>query len=139
MRLEPWIIYALLAIFSWGMWGFVSKLVLDRASWASIIIYNLLGSSIILLAYMFFQGSPRLPVGTTALLAFLSGVLGAVGTTCFMLSLSGGRASLIVPLTAVYPVVTVALSVLFLGESVSPRHAAGIAFAIIAIALLSYE
>jgi len=139
MRIEPWIIYALLAIFSWGLWGFVSKLVLERASWASIIIYNLLGSSIILLAYMFSQGPPRLPVGTTAMFAVLSGVLGAVGTTCFMLSLSGGRASIIVSLTSVYPVVTVALSVLILGDVLSLRHAAGIAFAIIAVALLSYD
>jgi transporter family protein len=139
MRIEPWIVYAFLAIFSWGIWGFVNKLVLERTSWASIIIYNLLGSSTILLAYMFSQGPPRLPAGTTAMLAVLSGILGAVGTTCFMLSLSAGRASIVVPLTSIYPVVTVALSVLLLGDVVSPRHAAGIAFAIIAVALLSLD
>lgn len=139
MRVEGWIIYAFLAIVAWGCWGFVSKLVLERASWASIILYNMLGSFLILTTYMLTQGPPRPPVGNTAYLAVLTGILGAVGTICFMLSLSSGKASLVVPLTAVYPVVTVSLSVLFLGEAITNRHMAGIAFAIIAIALLSYD
>ncbi len=139
MRVESWVVYAFLAILAWGCWGFVSKLVLERTTWASIILYNMLGSFLILTLYMVVQGTPRPPTGGTAYLAVLTGVLGAVGTICFMLSLSSGKASLIVPLTAVYPVVTAALSVLFLGETITHRHMAGIAFAIIAIALLSYD
>ncbi|MEM3040780.1 MAG: hypothetical protein QXG97_01975, partial [Nitrososphaerota archaeon] len=65
MRVEGWIIYAFLAIVAWGCWGFVSKLVLERASWASIILYNMLGSFLILTTYMLTQGPPRPPVGNT--------------------------------------------------------------------------
>lgn len=139
MKVEAWIVYAFLSILSWGCWGFINKIVLEKASWASIIMYNMLGSFLILTMYMLSQGPPRPPVGNIAYLAVLSGVLGAVGTTFFMLSLSSGKASLIVPLTALYPVVTAALSVLFLGEAITHRHMAGIAFAIIAMVLLSFD
>ncbi len=139
MRVEAWLLYSLMAILLWGTWGFVSKIVLERASWASIIIYNMLGTFIIFTTYMYSQGFPKPAVGTTALIALLSGILGAAGTVCFMLSLSIGRPSITVPLTALYPVVTAVLSVIFLGDQLSPRHVAGISFAVMAIFLLSYE
>ena len=72
-----------------------------------------------------------------ALAAVATGVCGLGGAYFFLLALERGKASIIVPFTALYPLITLALSVLLLGERPSPANLVGIAFAIVAVALLS--
>lgn len=69
--------------------------------------------------------------------AVLGGVDAALGTVCFYLLLARERVSLTVPMTSLYPAVTVILSVLFLKEHLSGSHVLGILFALAAVALLS--
>jgi transporter family protein len=69
--------------------------------------------------------------------AALGGVGAALGTVCFYLLLARQRASLAVPMTSLYPALTVILSVLFLKEQLNGLHVLGILFALAAVALLS--
>jgi transporter family protein len=69
--------------------------------------------------------------------AFGAGLSTAVGLFCFFRALALGKAALVVPLTAMYPVVTVVLSWLFLKESITLRHLAGVVLALVAVWLLS--
>jgi transporter family protein len=69
--------------------------------------------------------------------AMLGGVGAALGTVCFYLLLARERASLTVPMTSLYPGLTVLLSVLFLKEELNGLHLLGIVFALAAVALLS--
>ena len=71
--------------------------------------------------------------------ALLAGATGALALVAFYNALSAGKASIIVPLTALYPVVTIVISFLILSERISPLKGVGIALAVAAIILLSIE
>jgi transporter family protein len=70
--------------------------------------------------------------------AVLAGVAGSIGSIFFYLALRQGKTSVVVPLTALYPLITVALSVLFLREEISGVKVIGIILALVASLLLSF-
>jgi transporter family protein len=76
--------------------------------------------------------------GKGAFWAFLTGILGGLGNLAFFLALGkGGEASIVAPVTALFPMVTVLLAVLFLKERLARAQWAGLALAFAAIYLLS--
>ena len=67
-----------------------------------------------------------------------SAALNAVGAWALLAAMrSGGKASIVVPLTALYPLVLVLAAPIVLRESISLLQAFGVACALIAIVLLS--
>jgi drug/metabolite transporter (DMT)-like permease len=69
----------------------------------------------------------------------LIGLLFALGNLALLASFgSGGKASIVTPLSGLYSVVTIPLAMLF-GERAGRREAGGIALALIAVVLLSWE
>ena len=50
-----------------------------------------------------------------------------------------GRASIITPLTALYPLVSLPIAIGFLGEHIGTRESIGIALALVSVVALSYE
>ena len=74
----------------------------------------------------------------TILFSLLSGLTGGVlGLTAYFHALQKGQASLVVPLTATYPMVTVALSVLVLGEPITPVKVLGVVLIVAGVMLLA--
>jgi len=74
------------------------------------------------------------------LLGVVAGSVNGLGTWLLFRSLDrGAKASVAVPLTALYPVVTVVLAFAFLSERLSLREWLGVALAVCGGALLSYE
>ncbi len=70
--------------------------------------------------------------------AFLTGILGGTGNIAFFRALVvGGKASVVVPATALFPVVTVILALSFLKERLGRAQKAGLIIALVAIYLLS--
>jgi transporter family protein len=70
--------------------------------------------------------------------AFLTGILGGVGNLAFFQALvKGGSASVVAPVTALFPMVTVLLALLFLRERLGRLQWVGLALAFVAIYLLS--
>lgn len=69
--------------------------------------------------------------------ALIAGLLGSLGGLSFVHSVSRGKASVVITMTALYPVVTVILSFLILRETITLRQGVGIVFALIAMLLLS--
>lgn len=67
------------------------------------------------------------------------GLTGAAGQLVLFQALRSGPAYLVFPIVSLYPVLTIVLSTLLLGERAARRHALGIALALPAIALLSYS
>jgi transporter family protein len=133
-----WLIYALLALVLWGLWGAFSKIASTLLpSWAiflvELLVYLVVGG--------FIWGLQRTPViwtlsGLAAAVA--AGLCGGVALFFFLKALSSGPAVVVVPLTSLYPVITVALGVTFLQESLTVRHLAGIILAVAAVWLLSH-
>jgi len=70
--------------------------------------------------------------------ALLSSFLNALGGWALLAAMKhGGKASIVVPFTALYPLVTVSLAPLLLDEAITLSQGAGVACALIAVVLLS--
>ena len=132
-----WIVYALVTVVLWGAWGTLGKVSLRNTSWVQAsLIFGLV--TVIGCAFLFGvlnrESNWRIAdLGTAA----LTGVLGAVGLMTFYLALERGKASLVVPVSGLYPVLTVVLAVLFLGEHISKMQVVGVACAVAAVGFIS--
>lgn len=73
-------------------------------------------------------------------LAAVGGLLNGLGAlTSFAALEKGGKASVVIPIINLYPLVTVGGAWLFLGEKLTGTQVAGIAFALAAVVFLSQE
>jgi transporter family protein len=126
-------------IVAWGTWGVFSKLAIERIDQQVMVWGSLIVVPAIILIYLGASGHlvPLRMHGSGITYAALGGVGAGLGTVCFYLLLARQRASLAVPLTSLYPALTVLLSVLFLKEQLNGLHVLGILFALAAVALLS--
>jgi transporter family protein len=72
--------------------------------------------------------------------AVVGGTLNGLGAlTSFTALESGGKASVVISLISLYPLVTVAFAVTILHERLTPAQACGVGLAIVAAILLSLE
>jgi bacterial/archaeal transporter family protein len=136
--MPAWMVYTLLTVLLWGVWGFEAKLLVDRASpYAGQVLFTfglVVPLAVVLFSKRRFAGERR---GRGIFYAFLTGLLGGGGNVAFYLALKGGSASTVVPLTSLSPLVTVLVGVVFLKERMSRRQYSGLALALVAIYLLS--
>jgi len=128
--------YALLCLIMWGLWGLVLKVASKGSSWLEVYFLSAIASFAVAVTVFTISG-PHLKVGRSALLALLAGVFGGGGYVLFMKALSTGKASVVVPLTALYPALTAVLALAVLGEKISTTQAIGIALAVLAAVFLS--
>lgn len=132
-----WLLYSVLTIFAWGAWGFFAKLASRQMNPASVVIFGLLPGILLVLGGFTlpkFRPVWVMPAGIWVLLAGVTGVLGIV---TFYIAIAHGSASIVTALTALYPAVTITLSMLILGEKLGVSQAVGIVLALIAGILIS--
>lgn len=135
-----WLWFAIIALVFWGLTGVTQKLSTNRISselsflwfaYAMIAISAVLALSV----PMHWKVSPMV-----LFLAVLGGTLNGLGAlTSFAALESGGKASVVISLISLYPLLTVATAVLFLHEHLTALQMAGIGLAIAAAVLLSIE
>jgi transporter family protein len=130
--------FAMLAFFFWGFWGFFSKLATRHVSPASALFYyaatlTILSALIVLFWQGKFEGNPK-----GLMFSALVGCSAALGTLFFFISLTKTQTAVAVTVTALYPIVTMLLAVLFLGESITLKQGAGIFFALLAMGLFAH-
>jgi bacterial/archaeal transporter family protein len=134
-----WQFYAFLALVVWGLWGYLPKRALATLDPRSILVLEGVGGVLVALALLFSSGG-RVAVDRSGMLAAVAtGVCGLGGAYFFLLALERGKASVIVPFTSLYPLVTLALSVFLLRERPSHANLLGIALAVAAVILLSRD
>jgi transporter family protein len=134
-----WLFYSLLTIVCWGAWGVVSKVASASVDADTNQIFFTIG---ILPLILLVLQSPRLAGGTQRrsgiAWAFITGLLGGTGNIAFFHAMViGGKASIVVPTTALFPLVTVILAITFLHERLSKWQVLGFVLALPAIYLLS--
>jgi transporter family protein len=139
IRMPPWLIYSLLTVLLYGIWGALSKVVSNDMS---PYMYQVAFSVGLLPVVAVVLRSRRLSGGHDRkrgiLYAFGTGVLGGTGNMALFKSLGmGGPAAIAVPVSSMYSVVTVVLAFLFLKERVSRSQKIGLLLAFAAIYLLS--
>ena len=135
-----WLAFSLLTILVWGTWGAVSKVASDGVDANTNQIFFTFG---LLPLIAIVWRSPRNAAGGEGrrkgiAWAFLTGILGGTGNIAFFRALAmGGKASIVSPVTALFPLVTVILAVTLLHERVGTAQKIGLALALVAIYLLS--
>src|SRR5947207_15771777 len=134
-----WTIYAGVAILLWGINGLFMKLGTNRVSARSMVIWVTAGF-VVLLPWMWklttLPGLNR----NVMIVGLIAGAVNGLGNWAVFACLEkGAKASVAIPLTALYPLCTVALATVFLKERPTGLQWLGIALAVAAGAMLSYE
>jgi bacterial/archaeal transporter family protein len=135
--LKTWYLYSVLTVVTWGMWGLLSKLASNYAKPRQALIFQTVGVlafGLVVLMVEKFKIEWSVPGFSWAA---LGGFLAFVGFLTFFAALEQGKASTVVTLSALYPLVTIVLSITLLHEKLTTRQGVGIALALIASALLA--
>jgi transporter family protein len=132
-----WLWYALLCIFWWGLWGFLSKIGSVAASPLQMQILFTLGMLPVALG-MLVQMRWKLERNRGGVIyGLLSGVATGLGTLGYYAALREQNASVVTPLTGVFPVLTVMLAFVVLRERLNKVQVGGMLLALASIVILS--
>ncbi|MFN7997412.1 MAG: EamA family transporter [Bryobacteraceae bacterium] len=130
-----WLRYALLCIFWWGVFGFLSKVGSATASPSQMQILFTIGMLPLVAAAMLRGRIDRDRLGVAY--GILIGVLAGLGGIAYFAAMEKGKASLVGPVTSLFPLLTVLLAVVILRERMNRVQAAGVVLGLAAIAILS--
>lgn len=129
----------MLSILAWGLWAFLPRFALTWVDPKSAFIYQVIGGILTGLA-VFVVMRPEMGIDIRGIVpSILTGIVGYLGLLFFMLAIRSGKVSIITPLTALYPVVTIALACIFFREKLNFVQMTGMALAVLSVILISYE
>ncbi len=136
---KPWLMYALLTTVFWGVWGAYAGLPTQHG-FPETLVYVVWALTMIPPALYAWHriGWKFQADGRSLYLGCMIGLLGAGGQMLLFHAVHVGPTYLIFPIIALSPVVTIALSLLLLGERVSRLGAFGIALALLALPTFDY-
>jgi len=134
-----WLSFSLITIALFGVWGFVSTVITKEVSPLTVQVLSTIGLLPVALILGFSQNLRKgTNFGAGIALATLTGVLGGSGNVALYKALQiGGEGSVVVPLTGMYPLVTVILARFLLKERLNRIQTLGIGLALFAIYLFS--
>ena len=138
--MREWVLYSIMALLIWGLWAFLPKMAISCLEPKTAFMFEVIGGAITGLA-AFLILRPELGGAEIRGIvpALLTGMTGYLGLLCFMYAIRQGKICIVAPLTALYPVVSLALAMIFLREKISVVQLAGVILAMISVFLISYE
>ena len=129
--------YLILTIIFWGTAPIFDKIAIKSVDVYSGIFFRSLAITIIFcVLHIIYRGSSIIFINDIRGVLFyvVSGILaGGFGAMFYFNALKLGDASFVVPVAAVYPLVTALLSIIFLQEQITLQRILGIIFIIIGI------
>lgn len=135
--MTTWLLPAIFALFSFGLWGFFTKLAVVHIDSKSALVYQTLGVLIIgIVAFFSLDFKPEANTKGISY-AVLTGITYGLGCLFYFVAASKGKIITVVTLTALYPLITILLAYLLLKENINLKQCAGIALALGAIFLMS--
>ncbi len=135
-----WLAFALIPVALWGIGGFLQKVSTMSISGERSTRWFLLAFVPVAAVLLLIEPLKGMPSLRTWLLAAALGFFFGLGNFAILLAFArAGKASIIAPLAALYPLVSIPIAILFLGEKVSSREWIGIAIALIAVVALAWE
>lgn len=137
MHLPPWFWLAMVPLVSWGIVGLLQKLSTNHLSAEWAVVWWLVG---MFLVEPFLHPGPGVFSWSRLglIYALLSGAFNALGAWALLAALkSGGKASVVSPMTSLYPVVVTFVAPFILRESITFLQGLGIFCALVAVVLLS--
>jgi bacterial/archaeal transporter family protein len=133
-----WALFALVSILAWGILGIVQKLATNIISSESVLFWTVIGFMVP--QPILYSGSPFAYPTRPLIWGLINGFTNGLGVWLLMAAMrAGGKASIVLPITALYPLFFAILAPLVLHESLSALQAAGVAFGTASIILLSSD
>jgi bacterial/archaeal transporter family protein len=138
--MQQWMLYAVLALVLWGITGVTQKLSTNRISSQRSFLW-FCWAMVALSAAVGLVARPGWGIGLAAIVASVAGgALNGLGAwTSFRALESGGKASIVISLISLYPLLTVVLAVALLHERLTVMQSLGALAAIFAAILLSLD
>ena len=141
MKDKLWLLFILITVLTWGVWGAFSDLQMDRAGIPETVVYILWALTMVpcaIVALCINKGK-FMHDWKSALLGCTVGLLGAGGQLVLFKALAIGPAYIIFPFISMSPVIVITLAAVFLKEKATSWQIAGIIVALAAILLLSIQ
>ena len=138
--LSVWLLIALVPVLLWGLAGLLQKISTNHISGSQSAFWFL--SAFVPVGVFVLVQDPLPPgiSGWTWLLAVCLGFTLALGNLAVLVAYaSNGKASIITPLVGLYPLVSIPIAILILGERIGHREILGVLIAILSILMLSWE
>lgn len=136
-RVPAWLWYALMGIFLWGLWGFLSKIGADQADPAQMQILFTLGM-LPVAGMMLWHTRGKLDRDLGGIsCGLLSGIATGAGTLGYYAALRDQSASVVTPVTGLFPVLTIILAFVVLRERLNKVQMAGMVLALASVVILS--
>jgi uncharacterized membrane protein len=134
-----WVFYAVLVLVSWGVLGIFQKLTTNCISAESTMILLIVGF-LLFQPFVYPEKSLSSYPARAIVYGLLSGLFSNLGAWgLFEAMKRGGKASVVTPFTALYPLPVVLLAPLVLHESITFLQGVGVVCALTAVVLLSQE
>jgi bacterial/archaeal transporter family protein len=138
--MQTWLILGIVALVFWGISGVTQKLSTNCISFERSFLWFALAFAGLSLAIVLTVPLDWHLTPSLVALAALGGLLNGLGAlTSFAALEHGGKASVVIPLISVYPLITIAGAWLLLGERLTNRQIAGVVCALVAVVLLAQE
>jgi drug/metabolite transporter (DMT)-like permease len=132
------LVWTIATLVSWGIWAILAKEIGEALSASQSQVLSTVGLLPLLAALALTKESPAIGNRRRGIvLAFGSGVVSAIGNIPYYAALGGGSAATVVPLAALYPLVTVLLAVVLLKEHLNRVQLCGVVLSLIAIYLFN--
>lgn len=137
--MHPWIIYSIAAAFFWGTWGVVAKLISDQVSpFTNHLLFSI--GMLVTLPLILNKVRRTRPNRKGIVWGLVAGVLAVIGNVAvYQAFTAGGLAAIVIPVTNLYPLVTIGIALLVFKEKLNWINGVGILLAIPAVLMLSGE
>jgi uncharacterized membrane protein len=139
--MSRWLFWTLLTVISWGIWAILPKWIgSDLTSSAHVQAASTLGVVPVIVMLWMIKDTPSSGQQRRrgVLLALGSGIVSCLANIAYFEVLGrGAEASAVIPVTALYPAVTVLLAIPILKERLSPAQLVGISLSLAAIYLFN--
>jgi len=135
--------FALSAFALWGFWSLTAKIAVSKIGAGNVFGFYAFSAVTAPLVYMWFRRTRPGPlsVETSSWVSWVFGATGLAlnvcGTLAFTFALSAGLASLVVPISSAYPIVTVMAALLLLGEKLNRLQLTALACVITGLLIIA--
>lgn len=127
----------LTALVLWGFWAFLPKLAMQNMQPHSVILYEAIGGLCVTLPLLFTIKEKLVRNKKSIAIIFCGSSISIIAILCYYTALRLGPVATVSTITAMYPVVGVALAQIFLKERMNHVQYIAAALAMVSIYLLA--
>ncbi|MFC6732020.1 MULTISPECIES: EamA family transporter [unclassified Haladaptatus] len=131
------VVFALVAMVSWGVWAVFADMATRSLEPEVAMIISYIVGIVIALGYVLALGKDLSVGGPGLTFAIAAGVFSGIAAVAFYAGLSAGRTGIVTTVSALYFVVAAIIAVLVLGDSMDLSDIVGVGFAILAVVMLA--